>query len=239
MAGFLTLSRTPVEDIAKQFSLETGTVAPVAAADPMGPLGASNEVRDFVFSSQPGEDSGPLHVDRGTAIVSVTQIQAARAATLAEVRAKVEADYRSEQSTTLAKQRAEELYKKVQGGESLAAAAKNLGFDVQTSEFLSQNDSLGGLTPMHKLAAAFTLPVGQTAPPLSQGTNWVLYRPVERQEPNPDDLAKQKADIERQLVYSKQQVAFDAFQEALKKRLMKDGKLKINEVVLRRFLTSS
>ena len=54
-----------------------------------------------------------------------------------------------------------------------------------------------------------------------------------------DDLAKQKADIERQLVYSKQQVAFDAFQEALKKRLMKDGKLKINEAVLRRFLTSS
>jgi len=232
-------SRTPVEEIAKQFNLEAGTVPPVAATDPLGPLGTSNEVRDFVFSSQPGEDSSPLHVERGTVIVSVTQIQTARAATLADVRAKVEADYRGEQSTTLAKQRADEFYKKVQGGETLAGAAKALGFEVQTTEFLSQNDSLGGLTPMHKLAAAFTLPVGVTAAPISQGTNWLLYRAVERQEPNPDDLAKQKSDIERQLVFSKQQMAFDAFQESLKQRLTRDGKLRINEAVLRRFVTAS
>ncbi|HXZ19583.1 MAG TPA: peptidyl-prolyl cis-trans isomerase, partial [Candidatus Acidoferrales bacterium] len=232
-------NKTAVEDIAKQFNLETGTVSPVAATDPMGALGVSNDVRDYVFSAQQGEDSSPLHVERGTAIVSVTQIQTARPATLAEVRGKVEADYRSEQSTTLAKQRADELYKRVQGGETLAAAAKALGFDVQTSDFLTQNDSLGGLTPMRKLAAAFTLPVGQTAAPLSQGANWLIYRPVERQEPNPDDLAKQKADIERQLVFSKQQIAFDAFQESLKQRMIRDGKLKINETVLRRLQAAS
>lgn len=232
-------SRTPVEEIAKQFNLETGTVPPVGAADPMGPLGsAATEVRDFVFSSRPGEDSSPLHVDRGTVIVSVTQIDPTRAATLAEVRAKVEGDYRSEQSTTLAKQRADELYKKIQGGEALGAAAKALGFEVQTTEFLSQNDSLGGLTPMHKLAAAFTLPIGQAAPPMSQGANWMLYRPVERQEPNPDDLAKQKVDIERQLTFSKQQAAFAAFQESLKQRLNRDGKLRINEAVLRRLVAA-
>jgi len=232
-------SRAPVEDIAKQFNLVTGTVPAVAATDPMGPLGVSNEVRDFVFSAQPGEDSNPLHVDRGTVIVSVTQIQPARAATLAEVRVKVEADYRGEQSTTLAKQRADELYKRVQGGEALAAGAKALGFEVQTTEFLSQNDSLGGLTPMNKLAAAFTLPQGQTAPPLSQGTSWILYRATERQQPNPEDLAKQKADIERQLQFSKQQMAFDAFQESLKQKLTQDGKLRINQTVLRRLITAT
>jgi len=57
---------------------------------------------------------------------------------------------------------------------------------------------------------------------------------VDRQEPNPDDLAKQKADIERQLTYSKQQIAFDAFQEALKARLSREGKLHINDQVLKR-----
>lgn len=232
-------SRTPIEDIAKQFNLESGTVPPVAATDPLGPLGTSNEVRDFLFNAQPGEDSTPLHVDRGTVIVSVTQIQPTRAATLAEVRSKVEADYRSGESTTLAKQKADELYKRVQGGESLEAAAKALGFEVQTSDFLSQNDPLGGLIPMHKLSAAFTLPVGQTAPPLSQATNWLVYRPVERQEPNPDDMAKQKADIERQLVFSKQQIAFDAFQESLKQRLSREGKLRINDQILKRLIGSS
>ncbi len=239
MAGAVRQSsRTPVEEIAKQFNLETATVAPVSASDPMGTLGVSNEVRDFVFGAQQGEDSGPLHVDRGTVIVSVTQIEAARAAKLAEVRAKVEADYRSQESTTLAKQRAAELYKRVQGGETLAAAAKALGFEAQTSDFVSQNDSLVGLTPMRKLGAAFTLPVGQTAPPISQGTGWLVYRSTERQEPNPEDLAKQKADIERRLVYSKQQTAFEAFQEALKQRMIRDGKLRINEPILKRLISA-
>ena len=227
-------SRTPVDQIAKQFKLVAGTVPPLAAADPLGTLGTSNEARDFLFGAQVGEDSAPIHLDKGTVILSVTKIEPTRAATLADVRSKVEADYRSEQSIGLAKQRAEELYKRVQGGESMDAAAKALGLDVQTSEFLSQNDSLGGLTPMHKLAAAFTLPVGQIAPPLNQGSNWLVYKAVDRQEPNPDDLAKQKADIERQLTYSKQQIAFDAFQEALKARLSREGKLHINDQVLKR-----
>src|SRR5271168_424038 len=231
-------SRTPVEDIAKQFNLQTGSVPPVAATDPLGPLGTSNEVRDFVFTARQGEDSTPLHVDRGTVVVSVTDIQPARSATLAEVRAKVESDYRSEQSTGLAKQETEDLYKRVQGGETLAAAAKALGFEVQTSDFLSQNDTLGGLAPMKKLAQAFTLPIGQTAPPAFQAPSWLLYRVVERQEPNPDDLPKQRADIERQLIFAKQQMAFDAFQEALKQRMLREGKLQIHEQVVRQLSTN-
>jgi len=232
-------SRTSIEVIAKKFNLQVGTVPAVAASDPLGPLGTSSELRDYVFSAQIGEDSTPIRVDRGTVVASVTQIQPARPATLADVRAKVEADYRNEESTTLTKQRAEELYKRVQGGESLAAAAKALGFEVQTSEFLSQNDTLASLVPMHRLAAAFNLPVGQTSPPLDQASNWFIYKVVERQEPNPEDLAKQKADIERQLTLAKQQMAFDAFQESLRQRLSREGKLRINDQVLKRLSTAS
>jgi peptidyl-prolyl cis-trans isomerase D len=190
-----------------------------------------------VFGARQGEDSTPLHTDRGTVVVSVTDIQPARAATLAEVRAKVEGDYRAEQSTGLAKTDADELYKKVQGGETLAAAAKAMGFDVQTSDFLSQADTLAGLTPMRKLPQAFSLPVGQTAPPTLQALSWLVYRVVERQDPNMDDLAKQTADIERQLVATKQQMAFDAFQESLRRRLEREGKLQVNDQVVKRLAT--
>ncbi|HKM91122.1 MAG TPA: peptidyl-prolyl cis-trans isomerase [Candidatus Acidoferrales bacterium] len=231
-------SRTSIDAIAKKFNLQVGTVPPVAAADPLGPLGTSSELRDYVFSAQIGEDSTPIRVDRGTVVVSVTQIQPARPATLADVRAKVEADYRNEESTTLAKQRAEELYKRVQGGETLAAAAKALGFEVQTSEFLAQNDTLASLLPMHRLAAAFNLPIGQTSPPLDQASNWFVYKVAERQEPNPEDLAKQKADIERQLTLAKQQMAFDAFQESLRQQLSREGKLRINDQVVKRLSTA-
>jgi hypothetical protein len=52
-----------------------------------------------------------------------------------------------------------------------------------------------------------------------------------------DDLAKQTADIERQLVATKQQMAFDAFQESLRRRLEREGKLQVNDQVVKRLAT--
>jgi peptidyl-prolyl cis-trans isomerase D len=232
-------SRAPLEDIARQFNLQLGTVPPVAASDPLGPLGVSNEVRDFLFSAQKGEDSTPIRLDRGTVIVRVTNVLPAHQAALAEVRTKVEADYRAQQSTGLARQRAEELAKRIQGGESLSGAAKALGLEVQTSDFLARNDTLAGLTQMRKLSGAYTLPVGQASPAVPLGMNWLVYRVAERQEPNPEDLAKQENELRRQIVQSKQQLAFEAFQDSLRQRLTREGKLKINDQVLRRLTGSS
>lgn len=232
-------SRAPLEEISRQFNLQLGTVPPVAASDPLGPLGVANEVRDFLFSAQKGEDSAPIRLDRGAVIVRVTDILPAHQAALAEVRSKVEGDYRAEQSTGLARQRAEELAKEMQGGKPLAPAAKGLGLETQTSDFLARSDTLAGLSPMRKLNGAYTLPVGQTSAAIPQGMNWLLFRVVERQEPNPADLARQQNDLQRQIVQSKQQLAFEAFQDSLRQRLVKEGKLKINDQVLRRLAGTS
>jgi peptidyl-prolyl cis-trans isomerase D len=231
-------SRTPIEDLARQFGLQTGSLPPVSATDPLGPLGNSPAVREYIIGARPGENSSPLKIDRGFIIVSVTEVQPARQGTLAEVRAQVESDYRAAQSTTLARQKADELAKRAQGGESLAAASKALGFEAKTSELLAENDSLPGVGPMRRMAAAYTRPVGQTAPALFLGSDWVLYRVAERQEPNPDELATQKQQIERDLLSSKRGIAYEAFRSALRERLTREGKLHINQDVLRR-LTST
>jgi peptidyl-prolyl cis-trans isomerase D len=232
-------NRTALEELARQFTLQAGSLPPVSATDPLGPLGNSPEVRQFIFGARPGEDSSPLRVDRGYVIVSVAEIQPARQGTLAEVRPRVDSDYRAEQSVTLARQRAEELAKRVQGGETLAAAAKALSFEVATSDLLSETDSLSGVGPMRKMGAAFTLPVGQSAPALFLGSNWVVYRVAERQEPNPLDLAKQKQQIEHSLLTSRQGMAYQAFREALKERMSREGKLHINVDVLKRLTSIS
>lgn len=227
-------SRAPLEDIARQFNLQLGTVPPVGAADPLGPLGTSNEVRDFLFSAQKGEDSTPLRLDRGSVIVRVTEIQPAHQAALPEVRSKVESDFRAEKSTGLASQRAQELAKRVQGGEALSAAAKALGLETQTSEFLARSETVAGLTPMRKLPGAYSLQVGQSSTAVSLGSNWLVFRVLDRQEPNPEELAKQQDQIQKQIVQNKQQLAFQAFQESLRQRLVSEGKLKINDQVLKR-----
>jgi len=227
-------SRTPLEDIARQFKLQLGTVPPVSASEPLGPLGVSNELRDFIFNAQKGEDSTAMRVERGPVILRVTEILPTHPGALSEVRSKVEADYRSAQSVILARQRAEELAKRVQGGEALPAAAKALGLEMETSDFLARGDTLAGLAPMRGLSGAFTLPIGHASPAVPIANNWLVYRVVERQEPNPDDLARQTTQIRQQLVSAKQLLSFEAFQDSLRKRLVREGKLKINDQELRR-----
>ena len=76
--------------------------------------------------------------------------------------------------------------------------------------------------------------VGRVGTPTQIGENWLVYRVVDHSAPNPDDLAKQKKEIEQQLLQSKQEAAFAAFKTALEDRLKREGRLTINAGALKR-----
>jgi peptidyl-prolyl cis-trans isomerase D len=231
-------SSQPIEAIGKQFGLPVEEVPPVSISDPLGNLGNSTEVREYVFRARPGELSPPIRTDRGSTVVSVKEIQPARPATMADVHAKVESDYRAEKALDLVKKRAEELAEKVKTGEKLTAAAKAIGLEAKTSDPVSRADSIPDIGSVRRLPSAFTLPVGDAAPAFFLGSNWVVYRVVDHQQAAPEDLAKQSKEIEQQLLQSKEQVAYESFRESLKERMTKEGKLRINQDTLKR-LTGS
>ena len=70
--------------------------------------------------------------------------------------------------------------------------------------------------------------VGKVSAPTQVGDNWVVYRVASHEPPNPDDFAKQKDDIQQQLLQTKQNAAFEAFHTPLVDRLKKEGKLTMN-----------
>ncbi len=99
MAGAVRQSnRQSLDDLAKKFNLTVGTTPQVAATDPVGDLGAAPEVQQTLFSLRPGEVSQPMRVDRGWVIIALKDTQPAHQGTLAEVRDKVLADYRRDNS---------------------------------------------------------------------------------------------------------------------------------------------
>jgi hypothetical protein len=57
---------------------------------------------------------------------------------------------------------------------------------------------------------------------------------VQHQPADPNDLAKQRSDIETQLLESRRDMAFDAFRKSLDTRMKQEGKLKINADNLKR-----
>jgi peptidyl-prolyl cis-trans isomerase D len=225
--------------LAKKFSLKMGQTPPLDANQPIAEVGNSPELTETIFRLRPGDDSAPIHTDKGYVVISVKEDQPAHPATLAEVRDRVLADYRREKATELAKSSAEDLAKRVKSGEELAKAAKAPGFEAKTSELFSRTGSVPDLGGGAQLGPAFNLSAGQTSDAVSLGANWAVYRILEKQPANPADLAKQQQDIQQQLLDGRRTMAFEAFRSALDTRMRQQGKLKMNAENLKRLTAPS
>ncbi len=227
-----------VDPLARQ-CLVMGVTPPATMTEPVGDLGNSPELHDALFRMRQGELSLPLRLDRGYVVLAVNQIEPAHAAKFTEVREKVLADYRQEKSGELARARAEELSRRVRSGEDLAKAAKALGLEVKTSDSFPRTGSIPGLGSAKAVEAAFAMPIGQASDAVSLDGNWLVYRVLVREEPNPDDLAKQRQGIEDQLLQGKRAAAFEAFRSALEDRMKREGKLVINQDAMKRLTNAT
>jgi peptidyl-prolyl cis-trans isomerase D len=230
-------NKVSLDDLAKQYHLTVGETRPVAATDPLLELGNSQDVKvsDSIFNLRQGDLSLPIHTDRGYLVLSIKQILPAHQGSLEEVRDKVVADLKQEKAATDARSKADELVKRVKAGDKFDAAAKALGLEAKTSDELARGGSISNVASGKQLAAAFQLKAGDVGSPLNLGTNWLVYKVVDKQEPNPADFEKQKKEITDAVLQNKRSLAFDAFRTALEERLKKEGKLQIMPDKMRSF----
>ena len=226
--------RQPLDDLAKKFSFDLGETPPVAATEPVGPLGNSPDLHRALFEMRTGELSQPIQIDSGFVILTVKDIVPAHQATLAEVHDRVLADYQQEKSVDLAHARAEELAKRAQSGEALDQAAKSLDLTAKISDPIARAGSIPDVGTGKQLEAAFNMSAGQISPATQVGGNWVVYRLNSHEAPDPGEFAKQKDAIQEQLLQTKQNTAFEAFHTALVDRLKKEGKLTVNSEAMNR-----
>lgn len=231
--------RVSIDDLAKKFNLKLGQTLPLEANQPIPEVGNSPELAEAVFRLRPGDDSSPIHTDKGYVVISVKEDQPAHPAALSEVHDRVLADYRHEKATDLAKSHAEELAKRAKSGEDLTKAAKALGMEAKTSDLFSRTGSVSDLGGAAQLGPAFGLSVGQTSDAVSLGANWAVYKVLDRQDANPADMAKQQQDVQQQLLDARRTMAFEAFRKSLDNSMRQGGKLKMNAENLRRITTPS
>ncbi|HKW32333.1 MAG TPA: peptidyl-prolyl cis-trans isomerase [Candidatus Acidoferrum sp.] len=228
-------SKISLDDLAKQYHLTLGQTRPVSASDPILELGNSQDVKDEIFRLRPGDLSVPIHTDRGYVILSVKESLSAHQGTLEEVRDRLINDLKKEQSVQQAKNRADELEKRVKAGEKFDAAARALGLDPKTSDSISRDGSIPGAASGKQVGAAFNLKQGEVGAPLSLGQNWLVYRVAEKVEADPANFEAQRKQLTEELLQSKREVAFEAFRSALSDRLLKEGKLKLMPEKLKNF----
>jgi len=228
-------TKTPLDDLVKQFHLTAGETRPVSATDPLLELGNSADIKEAIFRLRTGELGGPVRTDRGYVVLSLKEVLPAHQGSLEEVRDRVVTELKQQKANDLARARSDELIKRVKAGEKFDAAAKALSLEPKTSDAISRSGSITGAASGKQLRAAFQLKAGDIGPPLSLGANWMVYRVADKTAPNPADFDKQKKELTDQVLQDKRGIAFEAFRSALEARLKQEGKLKIMPEKLKGF----
>lgn len=222
-----------LDSIAKQFNLQTGETPLVSVTDPVGDLGSSTALQEALFSLHPGELSQPISINRGYVIVSVDKTVPGHQGKLAEVRDRVLADYRKEKAQSLAEQKADQLAKDLKGSTGFEKAAKTLGLEAKTTDPITRTSQVADIGPANEFSAAFNMNQGQTGGPVLLNGNWIVYQVKSKQVASPEDFAKAKDSLQKQILQQKQSTAFEAFHDALQKRYEQEGKLGFNEANLK------
>jgi len=159
----------------------------------VGPAAA--ELVQAAFSTRESSESDLLETPKGEYfVVRTDRVTPARIPALSEVEAKVTDAWQVEERRKLADAKAKEALDKANAGGDLAAIAKDLGLDVQTSKPVTRfdADTASHLT-QQATAAMFKLPVGK-AQSVRSADGTVIVRPKEIQ---PADLAQAKDTLDR------------------------------------------
>ncbi len=200
-------------------------------------FGNSESFSNLAFQLHVGEVGTPLTIPKGLAIIQVAEVVPEHLPKLDEVRARVEEDYRAEQSRVVASEKAREFAAKCKTGD-FEKVAKSAGFAVKESKDFAQQDYVEGVGSGSQLAAAFSLAPGQSSDVVSSGANSVVFRIVSHTPANEPDLAAQQDRIAEELLGRKRDLAFEIYRKNLKEQLLRSKELKLNDAGMKQFLAS-
>jgi peptidyl-prolyl cis-trans isomerase D len=193
-------------------------------------LGPAPQFIDAAFAA--ADKSGPemASTSQGFAVFQLLGIKPQSTPTFDEIRTKVEEQFKNERSNVLLTQKTQELSDRAKAAHDLKKAAKELGAEVKTSDFVSpdgQVPDIGSMTG--QAASAFSMKPGDISGPISSGGNGVVISMFDVQAPTDADYAAKRDQIRDQLLQGKEQELFGLFMTSLRDQMEKAGKIKINQ----------
>jgi peptidyl-prolyl cis-trans isomerase D len=231
----LRLKPEAFEEVVRQAGLESQISPLFQYGQAVADLGSGDTFENLTFQLHKGEVGMPISVPKGQAIIQLADIVPEHIPTLEEVRARVEEDYRTEQSNVLADDKAKQFAAQVKTGD-FTKIAKADGLTAKESKDFTQQGSVEGVGPASRLSAAFTLQVGQTSDVVLLGENSGVFRVVSHTPANEADFAAQRDQITEELLERKRNLAFDLYRQNLKLQLERSGELKLNAGALKQFI---
>ena len=197
-------------------------------------LGPSPQFMDAVFTAAEKSPPDMASATTGFTVFQLLAVKPPSTPTFDEIRSRVETEFKNERANVLLSQKVQELSDRARASHDLKKAAKELGAEVKTSDFVSpdgQVPEIGSMTG--QASVAFTMKPGEISGPIRNGADAVVLQVVENQIPSDADFAAKRDEIRDQLVQGKQQERFALFVSNLVDEMTKSGKIKRNEEELK------
>jgi len=230
--GLLSAARTP-DGFDKAAAAKGAAVVStdfVSRNDALPGLGPSPQLMDAVFNEPDKASADIVQVPQGYVVFQLLGIRPPATPTFEEIRARVESEFKNQRAAFLPQQKTQELADRAKADHDLKKAAKDLGANFLTSDFVTpdgQVPSIGSLAG--PASAIFSVKQGETSGPIISGANGVVAKVLEKQAPTEQEFAAKKDEIRLGLLDAKQNEMFGLFVANLRKEMEKSNRLKIND----------
>jgi peptidyl-prolyl cis-trans isomerase D len=225
----LTRNNKTLDQAAAELKLASEETPLFSPGAPIPGIGNSQEFSSKVFALKPQEIGSPVRVPNGFAVPQLTEVKAPYIPPLAEVRPKIEDALKSSKALELAKAKAQEFVEKAKSAK-FEALAKSSALEVKSSQEFARNGNLpdlGSSSPFDEFA--FSSAPGSISQPIQVGQKYVVAQLKEKKPVNPDEFAKAKEGLRESLLNPKKERIFEAYVGAVRERMTRSGKIKIDE----------
>ena len=193
-------------------------------------IGTDPQFATAAFAQTANAPADIVQLHDGFAVYEVTAIKPPSTPTFAEIRSQVEQQFKDERAASLLAQKTQELSDRAKADHDLKKAAKELGAEFKTSDFVAPDGQVPVIGPMSGPAAvAFSLKPGEISGPINTATTGAVLSVIDRQAPSDADFAAKKDQIRDALLQQKQAEVFGLFLADLRDKMDKSGKVKTNQ----------
>jgi peptidyl-prolyl cis-trans isomerase D len=237
-----TLQKDPThpEAVAASLNMTLVRADNVEAGKSIPEIGPSPDFEQAIAGLKRNEVSQPVALpDNKIAIAVVTEVIPARPMTFQEAESQVRDAIVKNRLAVAVQTHAKELLDKARAdGGDLAKAAKSIGLEVKTTNDFGRNDSVEGIGSAAYVQEAFGRPDGTIFGPVSVTDATLIGKVVSHVPPDMSKLAEQRNAIRDDIKSQKARDRNTLFEAGLREALVKQGKIKYHEDVIKRLIAS-
>ncbi len=218
-----------IDKTAAAHGLQATTTDYVAKDGVVPGVSDSTSLLTDAFSASKGGAPASVSTGDGYAVYQVVDIKAPHAPTFDAYKSHILDDYRAEQVPLLLNAQLSQLGKRAKELGSLSKAAAELNIPMKTSDLVGKDGQVPDIGAMTGPAStAFSLNQGSISGPINVGTSGVVLQVIDKQQPGPEELAKNFAATRDTMATSEKDEFFQLYLGTLTQKYQKANAIRIS-----------